>query len=24
VRFYEGVEHEHASDHGVVALFRKR
>ena len=24
VRFYEGVEHEHADDHGLVALFRKR
>ena len=24
VRFYEGVEHEHAADRGVVALFRKR
>lgn len=24
IAFYEGVEHEHSTDHGVVALFRKR
>jgi hypothetical protein len=24
IAFYEGVEHEHAGDCGVVAMFRKR
>ena len=24
VRYYEGVDHEHAEDRGIVALFRKR
>lgn len=24
IRFYEGVDHEHAQDHGVAAVFRKR